>query len=267
MKQPIGFFIVMAACFWVAQKAPGQPAKILKSNGNAAVISAGANKGIHVGNFMTVYRQVNTGWRPMTYVQVTRTNGRLSRISLVPIAPQVKLLAGDRVLPSKAAGQASLSPSTNGSVPLFQRNHRAGRVKGVYLGPSIGIFTPIAEMEKIFKNTYSYGGILGVQFRPDLDVSARFLFTVHENDWSLWNIQLLGRRYSQDGFLFDFGYGVLYPQIWEGGFISLGFCGGLGYTFPVAYDTWCEFGFIYSYYPHFIKDTAQFLNIELRLIY
>lgn len=244
-----------------------QPAKILKSRGSTAVINAGTNLGIKVGNYFTVYRHIGARWKPFTYVQTTRVTQRLARIELVPVAPRIPLRIGDRVLPARVSEKTKRALSKlNSPELLIPKRNSDKRIKGLYLGPTTGIFVPLGDMDDAFETTYSYGGVLGLQFRPDLDVNARFLFTVHGDDWSLWNIQILGRRYSPDGFLFDFGYGVLYPQIWEGGYISLGFCGGLGYTFPVAMDTWFEFGVLYSYFPHFINDPAQFITMELRLI-
>lgn len=241
----------------------GQSSKILKSTGNVGVIDAGTNMGIKVGNYFTVYRKIGMRWKPFTYVQATKTRPRISRVELIPVAPQIQLMAGDRVLPVKTS--TSLSKINSPEVISPIRN-TSERIKGVYLGPSMGIFIPLEGMDNAFETTYCYGGVLGLQFRPDMDVNMRFQYSAHGDTWSLWNIQLLGRRYSQDGFLFDLGYGILYPQIWEGGFISLGFCGGFGYTFPITNDTWFEFGFLYSYYPHFIRDIAQFLTLELRLI-
>ncbi|MBN2104990.1 hypothetical protein JW835_13195 [bacterium] len=244
-----------------------QQAKIIKAIGRIAVIDAGISAGIRVGNYFTVYRHVGARWKPFTYVQVTKSSPRLARVELVPVAPKINLQTGDRVLPAKLSKKTreSLSRMNQPELLVPKRNSSTG-IKGVYLGPSTGLFMPLGEMEDVFETTYSYGGVLGLQFRPDLDVNARFLYTVHGDEWSLWNIQLLGRRYAQDGFMFDLGYGILYPQIWEGGYISLGFCGGLGYTFPIAYNTWFEFGVLYSYYPHFIRNTAQFITMELRLI-
>jgi len=242
-------------------------AKILKSVGGVAVIGAGKNAGIHVGDYFTVYRHLGGRWKPITYVQVTKTNQRLAKVKLVSVAPKIRLRTGDHVLPAKISKKTkSALARMNQPELLIPTRNASSRIKGVYLGPTTGLFMPLGDMEDIFETTYSYGGVLGLQFRPDLDVNAKFLYTVHNDEWSLWNIQLLGRRYAQDGFLFDFGYGILYPQIWEGGYISLGFCGGLGYTFPIAYDSWFEFGVLYSYYPHFINNTAQFITMELRLI-
>jgi hypothetical protein len=244
----------------------GQQARILKSIGNIAVISSGAERGIKRGDFFTVYRKMGAGWKPLTYVQVTRINPRLSRVEMLPMAPQIPLQPGDRVLSYKYSKSVPALSRMGQPELLFPTFGMGNQSKGLYAGPVVGLFIPLDNMADDYETTLCYGAVLGLKFRSDLDICAKFLFTAYEEDYSLWNVQMLGRRHSNAGFTMDFGYGVLYPQIWQFADISLGFCGGMGYCFQATSFTCFEFGVLYSYYPHFMQDTAQFLTMELRLM-
>ncbi|MBN1780515.1 hypothetical protein JW948_05265 [bacterium] len=259
--------VLLMVLLMTAPQLDAQQAKVIRTTGKVAVINAGSNLGIKLGQYYTVYRYTNAHWKPFTYVRVNKLNNRISRVERISVAPQIAMKAGDRVLPAKTARNNNNALSNvNQPEMLIATRHPGSRIKGIYVGPMCGSFVPLGDLDDLFETSVNYGGILGIQLRPDLDVSARFLFSTHENNWSLWNVQLLGRRYTQDGFLVDLGYGVLYPQIDEGGYISLGFCGGFGFSFPLAYNAYIEFGVLYSYYPRFVRDTAQFLTTELRLI-
>ena len=244
----------------------GQQAKILKSAGNIAVISAGAERGIKRNDFFTVYRKIGAGWKPLTYVQATRIAPKISRVEMLPMAPQIPLKSGDRVLSFQYSKSVPALSRMRQPEILFPGSGNDNQLKGIYAGPAAGVFIPLDNMADDYETTLCYGGVLGLKIRSVLDISAKFLYTAYDEDYSLWNLQLLGRRHSRAGFTVDFGYGVLYPQINQFADIALGFCGGMGYCFQATSLTCFEFGALYSYYPHFMQDTAQFLTMELRLM-
>ncbi|HEX9935368.1 MAG TPA: hypothetical protein VGB38_09245, partial [bacterium] len=150
--------------------------------------------------------------------------------------------------------------------PVYQGEKR------VYLGPQIGAFVPVGEMADIFESSFGYGGIIGAQFRKNLDVCLQFFFAAKKDEWSFWNLQLLGRRYLNTNVLFDFGYGITYPEYVShglyggGGNIQLGLSLGLTYNAPFSSSTWFEMGVLYQYYPNFAEHAGQFFTIQGRLL-
>lgn len=265
-------FMLMVLIFWGATVL-GQDIKILKTNGMIAVIGEGTTGGLQQGDYVLVKRFINDSWKNITYAVVTHVRSSMSRIKVSESAPQLPLKLGDVVekinmnsLP--VAKKSAPDKPTSVASPVNKNN------KLIYLGPTAGAFIPLGDMKDVFQNSVGYGGILGIRFRQDLDVSMRFFYTAEGSKWSFWNVELLGRRYYGGGFLVDFGYGICYPEIASGamGFsnggetIRLGFIGGFGFTFPVALSTRFEIGGLFHYYPHFGDKTGNFITAQGRLI-
>lgn len=246
-----------------------QNARILSSSGKIAVINIGSTEGVKTGDLFGILRSSNGQWNEVAQARAARVTPQLTRIELTDQYANRSILESDRVV--RFQGQASAPASTTSARPAQQAqyNPTPKNVKGVYLGPTCGFFIPLGDMKDVFESRLGYGGILGFQFREDLDVSMRFFFTAKSTEWSFWNLQLLGRRYFETNFTFDFGYGISYPQMGGtigSGAIRLGFIGGLGFTFPIAMKTWFEIGCLYHYYPQFGDKAGQFMTIQGRLL-
>jgi hypothetical protein len=158
--------------------------------------------------------------------------------------------------------------ASSGGISIRPVPRTETRVKNVYLGPIAGVFVPQGDMRDVFDVQIGYGGTVGLQFRPDLDVSARFFFVTKE-DWSFWNLQMVGRKYFTQNVLWDLGYGVAYPQAsgFDGsGLIRLGFLTGIGFTVQAGLDTWLELECLYHYYPNFGDKAGQFITVQAGLI-
>jgi hypothetical protein len=252
-----------------------QEYSVLRSSGDAAVIDAGSADGIQSGDQMRVFRRQAGSESEIATTRVTHVLFNMTRIEVTERFGNETILQGDFAARIKETSiqtqeEAGSSQEYQEYSPGLKQQKQTQRVKGVYLGPTAGVFLPLGEMKEVFKNNFGYGGILGLQFKPDLDVSMRFFFTAKSTEWSFWNIQLLGRRYVNERILFDFGYGISYHKIGAAqlgsGDILLGFIAGTGYTFPVGMNTWFELGCLYHYYPNFGDKAGQFMTIQGRLI-
>ncbi|NQT24857.1 hypothetical protein HQ585_05860 [candidate division KSB1 bacterium] len=266
---------LLLLCLWTSSSM-AQEFSVLRSSGDAAVIDAGSADGIQSGNLFRVYRREAGTEKDIATVQVTHVLFNMTRIEVTERVGNETILQGDlaeRIEETSIQTQEESGSSLgyqDYSPGLSQRTPAQQRVKGVYLGPTAGMFIPLGDMKDVFENNFGYGGILGLQFKPDLDVSMRFFFTAKSTEWSIWNLQLLGRRYVNERILFDFGYGILYPKVGAAalgsGDILLGFIAGTGYTFPAGMNTWIELGVLYHYYPNFGDKVGQFMTIQGRLI-
>ncbi len=250
----------------------GQSMEILKSNNMAGVIYVGGNN-LKVGDFVVVRRMQNGYWQDVTYAEVTRIKNNYARIQVIDNGPQVPLRKGDLAVMMGDINELTGGFASNGK-GIDSSNYRKSHdeFKLIYLGPSVVFFSPLGDMKEFYETQLGYGGIFGVRFRPELDVSLRFSYIVKNGEWSIWNIQLLARRYYSNVLLFDFGYGILYPQGCGvggsnfGGSIRLGFLGGLGVSFPVAFKTRFEIGGLFHYYPDFGNGSGTFLTFQGRLV-
>ena len=268
-----------------ASSGAAQEFSVLRSSGDAAVINAGSADGIQSGDLFRVYRRDSGGEREIATARVTHVLFNMTRIEVTERVGNATILQGDLAEriedtaiqaqeESGAAGgyEASGSSSRSQEYTPGLRPQRPGaqRKQGVYLGPTAGMFLPLGDMKEAFQDNFGYGGIVGLQPKPGIDVSLRFFFTAKSTDWSFWNLQLLGRRYLNERFLFDFGYGVSYYKVGEAdlgsGNVILGFIAGTGYTFPIGMNTWFEIGCLYHYYPNFGDKAGQFVTIQGRLI-
>lgn len=274
-KQLAGRIIVLLFIFFVNAAGLPQEYPVLRSAGDAAVIDAGTADGIQTGDLFRVFRREAGREVDVATTRVTHVLFNMTRIEVTERVGDETILQGDiaekmEETSMQVAEESGPSSDYETYSPGLQRPAPAQRVKGVYLGPTAGMFLPLGEMKDVFENNFGYGGILGLQFKPDLDVSMRFFFTAKSTEWSFWNLQLLGRRYVNERILFDFGYGISYHKIgasmFGSGDILLGFIAGTGYTFPVGMNTWMELGCLYHYYPHFGDKAGQFMTIQARLI-
>lgn len=270
------FLCIVVFLFW-ASLANSQGIQVLKSNGKAAVINEGTWAGVKKGELMAVNRFMNDGWKVITYAEVTHVRNNMARIQIVDDAPQVKMQIGDTVEKFHSNSSNPTRPNSvrNENSSSYSRfNPHGENMKSIYLGPTTGAFIPLGDMKDTFEDHLGYGGIIGTRFRSDLDVSMRFFYAAQNSEWTFWSVQLLGRRYFSNNFLLDFGYGICYPEVVGGmtGFsggaetIRLGFLGGLGYVFPIAFTTQFEIGCLFHYYPNFGESSGQFLTIQGRLI-
>lgn len=271
-----GWFVGLLLLGLLPSPGMAQEFSVLRSAGDAAVIDAGSADGIQSGDLFRVFRRESGGEKDIATARVTHVLFNMTRIEVTERVGNETILQGDlaeKIEETSVQAQEESGASQGYqqySPGLQQQRTPVQRVKGVYLGPTAGMFLPLGDMKDAFENNFGYGGILGLQFKPDLDVSMRFFFTAKSTEWSFWNLQLLGRRYVNERILFDFGYGISYHKIGDAllgsGDILLGFIGGIGYTFPIGLNTWFELGCLYHYYPHFGDKTGQFMTIQGRLI-
>ena len=265
----------------IASSGMAQEFSVLRSAGDAAVIDAGSADGIQSGDLFRVFRRETGGEREVATTKVTHVLFNMTRIEVTERVGDETILQGDvaerieeTAIQAQEESGADLSYQESSSYetysPGLRQRSRAQRSDGVYLGPTAGMFLPLGDMKDVFENNFGYGGIVGLQPKPGLDVSMRFFFTAKSSDWSFWNLQMLGRRYLNDRFLIDFGYGVSYYKVgasqYGSGNVILGFIGGLGLTFPIGLNTWFEIGCLYHYYPNFGDTAGQFMTIQGRLI-
>lgn len=266
--------LILLLTGFASASAAAQEYRVIRSAGDAAVIDAGSADGIQSGDLFRVFRRQGGSEREVATARVTHVLFNMTRIAVTERTGNETILEGD--LAEKIEEASMGTPEQSGpavnrrTAPSGLQRPPAQRVKGVYLGPTAGMFLPLGDMKDVFENNFGYGGILGLQFKSDLDVSMRFFFTAKSTEWSFWNLQLLGRRYVNERVLFDFGYGISYHKIgaaqFGSGDILLGFIGGTGYTFPVGMNTWMELGALYHYYPHFGDKAGQFITMQARLI-
>ncbi|HDQ44813.1 MAG TPA: hypothetical protein ENN17_04825 [bacterium] len=252
-------------CLIMSAALHAQNVRIVSSAGRIAVINIGSDDGVRTDDEFGIMRAVGVQWNEVARARAVRVTPQLTRIELTDQYAGRSILESDRIVRFQRGGTAS--PSAGAARPSSPSTPR--NVRGGYLGPTCGFFIPLSDMKEIFETRLGYGGILGLHFREDLDVSMRFFFAAKSTDWSFWNLQLLGRRYFETHFTFDFGYGIAYPRMHGAvgsGDIRLGFIGGLGFTFPVGMKTWFELGCLYHYYPQFGEKAGQFMTIQGRLL-
>jgi hypothetical protein len=269
---------------------------VIRISGNTAVISEGTGGGLKKGDRVQISRLINGGWLDIATGAITEISYNQSTIQIADGSPLVK--PGDKV--ERIAPLPEERKTTMRSAPVPQRqvqaptptrrtvNQPARRAAAsqprqnrnavyqdgqrVYLGPQIGAFIPVGDMEDAFESAFGYGGIVGVQFRRNVDICMQFFFAAKKDEWSFWNLQMLGRRYLSPNFIFDFGYGIAYPEFIRQGFasgggnIQLGLSGGLSLHFPVSPGVSFEVGALYEYFPSFGEDGGQFFNIQGRLL-
>ncbi|MBN2030804.1 hypothetical protein JW824_11225 [bacterium] len=260
-----------------------QNIQIIKTSDIIAVINQGYMDGIQKGDYFVVRRLINNTWRDITYAEAIDARENMTGIKVLDIAPQISLTTDDVVEKVSLESESSMSSDsepvqtadggsaiqTNVPTSAWQRN-----TNWVYLGPAAGLFMPLGDMKELFDAALCYGGMLGFRFRRDLDMSLHFLYATKNQEWTFWNLQMLGRRYISQNFMLDFGYGVSYPEIFvsqgggsfSSGNLRLGILLGAGYTFPVALTAQFEIGFLFHVYPHFDEGSGQFLTIQGRLV-
>lgn len=266
--------------------------KVLKSTGSVAVVNGGRSHGIQVGDKVRVGRIVNGVWKEVTTAKITEVKEHISRIEMTDDGQDIQIEEGDVVIrsedsvpwePDSIKKEKSFyasdsvdfkeeKPVSNGPVLIQRGGQRSGENKKFYLGPSVGLFIPLGDMEKQFGTRLGYGGIFGFRFRKDLEVSIRFLYVTKERDWSFWNFNMLGRKTYQECFVIDFGYNILYPEkIRQKGIgnnqISMGFSGGIGLILPISWSVNVELGCLTHYYPNFGKDSGSGITLMLRFLF
>ena len=268
------FFLYPIVSLLLTSVTFSQEIKIIQSRDQIAVINQGSTGGIQEGELFAVKRFVNDIFEEITYVEVTHIRNNIARIQVMSEAPQEDLQIGDVVEKLDAGSVADRIGRHSVTENSVFSASSVSTTKFIYLGPTIGGFIPLGDMKDIFESHIVYGGILGVRFRENLDVSIRFFYTAKKNDWSLWDVQLLGRRYIGNHFLMDFGYGICYSEgsgnsngsSGGGEPIHLGFIGGMGLILPIAFKTHFEIGLLFHYYPNFGDRHGQFLTIQGRLV-
>jgi len=259
-----------------------QDIRVVESNGSVAVINGGSYAGLKVGDTVRIMRLRNSSWKEISRARITQVRPKLARIEIVDGQPLVNFKPGDFVMKVRLSGQTQVNnipvekiPDTN-----FSR-FSPYRLRGVYLGPTSGIFVPFGNLTKFVETTYGYGGLLGMKFRNNFDVNMRFFYSYKEPDWYFWTIMVLGRKYLDRNLLIDLGYGISYPiledasgsSIQKNGvlyfrnpLVSLGVVGGLSYILEMSDSMWFEIGFLGHYYPHFAGREGTFFTIQGRLI-
>jgi len=279
----------------------GQSINVIKITGNTAEITEGTAGGIRKGDWVKISRLTGGVSIEITTAQVIQATYNTSTIQIPEGAAKVKL--GDKVektsipvVADKKKDTPSTSTEKSRSTPVRKEPIRqpvqttsqpsretsaatARRTtapsypidKKVYLGAQAGMFIPVGDMADFYESCFAYGGIIGAQFRKNLDICLQFFFAAKKNKWSFWNVQMLGRRYLNPNVIFEFGYGVAYPENLRAGFagggnIQLGLCTGLTYSVPMSNSMWFELGALYQIYPNFGEKAGQFVQLQGRLL-
>jgi hypothetical protein len=261
-----------------------QDIHVVESNGSVAVISGGKEAGLRVGDMVRIMRLRNNSWKEISRAKITEVRPNLARIQIVEGAPLVNFKSGDFVMKVRLAAQAQTMVN---DAPIEQvvpnRNfspYSPYRLRGTYLGPTSGVFIPLGDLKDFLQPAFGCGGIVGVKFRNNFDITMRFFYSYKSPDFYFWDILVLGRRYLDQNFLLDVGYGIGYPVIEEkvealelnGRFsfdyplVSLGFVAGMSYVLELSPSMWFEIGFLAHYHPNFAGESGQFVTIQGRLI-
>jgi len=252
----------------------GQGFKIIESNGLAAVISGGRNNNIKKGDILSVLRLEEDVWVELTFAEVTHARGDMARIQVADGAPLVSLRVGDQVrklrVQEDPGGRQNGQTSTKASYQLLMRRDPTGQ----YLGPFLGVLIPTGKLRDYFNTTVGYGGMIGNRFKNDWDIAVRFFYASQDikAEWTMWNLQFLGKKHYNQRMIFDFGYEIAYRGL-EGydylanksGNFKLGFIGGMGLAIPISRSARFEVSGLIHYYPSFIEYSAQYFTIEARL--
>ena len=268
-----GCILVLALCFPVL----GQNIKVIRTEGTAAIINAGSTQGYRAGGQVWVMRLRHGMWQQVSRARITQVTPSASRIEVAEGAPMVTFKPGDMIVKislsprSRAAFSAASERSASDALNPTQEFQKP---VGVYVGPTLDMLLPQGEMRKCFDDEFGYGAMLGFQFQSRVDISIRFMYASRNDEWSFWNLQLLGRLYDSSNLFADFGYGICYPSIADRFIpvigkvetIRMGFIAGAGYPLPISMNKQFEIGFLYHFYPNFGHETGQFLSVHGRLI-
>jgi len=255
-----------------------QEIRVIRTEGPVAVINAGSNIGFREGGQVRVVRMKNGMWKEISRATITKVTPDMARIEVVEGAPMVTFKPGDIVvkISLNSNSKINIQAASDNSYQTDSSNPSAEfqRPRGAYVGPTVDMLLPQGDMKECFDNRVGYGAMVGFRFQSSFDVSIRFMFAARSNEWSFWNLQLLGRVYDASNLFADFGYGICYPSIADRFLASfgniqtvrMGFVLGAGYPFPVSSNKQFEVGVLYHYYPNFGKNAGQFFSIHGRLI-
>jgi len=258
-----------------------QDIRVIRVEGSSAIINAGSNLGFRQGGLVRVMRMRNGMWKEISSARIVQVTPDVASIEVASGAPAVTFRPGDLVVKLSLTNRTTtngastaLSPSSSQENPQAAESLGMRRTRGVSVGPSVDMLLPQGEMRTCFDDRIGYGGVLGFQFQNNFDLSIRFIFASRRDDWSFWDLQLLGRLYDASNLFADFGYGICYPSIHSkyveecGNIetIQMGFVLGAGYPLPLSMNKQFEIGFLYHYYPSFGKTSGQFFTLHGRLI-
>ena len=255
----------------------GSDIQIIESSGLAAVINAGKSQGIEKGELLSVNRYKDEKWIEITYAEVTHSRRKIARIQVADGAPLMALRVDDIVKPfnwdkktSESAAKIKEGRTSASTIRFLSLEDE----KGLYIGPMVSYFIGVGELRKVMDSRVGYGGILGNRLREDWDISLRFYFAATPQKWTLWDIQILGRKFWDRTFLVDFGYGLTYRAIssmstvnifGNPGNLRLAFIVGCGFSIPLTMNSSFEVGGLYHYYPNFYDQPAGFFTLGVRL--
>jgi hypothetical protein len=258
-----------------------QEIHVVESNGSVAVISGGAYAGLKVGDAVRIMRLRNNSWKEISRARITEVKPNLARIEIVNGAPLVNFKSGDFVMKVRLAAQTRVNnmPIERVPEPNFSR-FSPYRSRNVYLGPTSGVIVPFGKLSNYIGTTFGYGGLVGIKFRNNFDVTIRFFYSYKEPDWYFWNIMVLGRRYLDKNLMVDLGYGIGYPIVaktsevietngelfFKNPLVSLGIAAGMGYVLELSDSMWFEIGILGHYYPNFAGHPGTFVTIQGRLL-
>jgi hypothetical protein len=259
-----------------------QEIRVVESNGSVAVVNGGAYAGLKVGDTVRIMRLRNSSWKEISRARITEVKPKLARIEIVDGAPLVNFKTGDFVMKVRLAAQTRVNnmPIERIPDPNFSR-FSPYRSRGVYLGPSSGVFVPFGNLTKYIGTSFGYGGLVGMKFRNNFDINVRFFYSYKDPDWYFWSMMVLGRKYLDNNLMMDLGYGIGYPIVegrsgesiqkdgvlyFRNPLISLGIVAGMGYVLEISDSMWFEVGILGHYYPHFAGEQGTFFTIQGRLI-
>lgn len=268
----ISFITLLLPFFAIAKDV-----KVIESSGLAAIINAGKSQGINKGELLSVRRYQGGQWVEITFAEVTHSRRKMARIQVADGAPLKALKVNDVVYPidwsNKTSERAAKVKNGKASVSTIRFLSLQDQ-EGMYIGPMVNYFIPIGDMRKVYEEQIGYGGILGSRLRADWDITVRFYSVSNPQRWSIWDLQLVGRKYWDRTFLVDFGYGLTYRAFLSNDFIGLfggagniklGFLIGCGFSLPLSVNSSLEFGGLYHYYPDFGVRSASFFTVGARL--
>jgi hypothetical protein len=258
----------------------GQDIRVIESNGSMAVISGGKEAGLKLGDTVRIMRLRNDSWKEISRAKITEVLPNIARIEIVQGAPLVNFKPGDFVMKVRLASRSRPAEIPIQRLPdLNFSKYSPYRSQNVYLGPTAGVFIPIGDLRQYIDPSFGCGGMVGIKFRNNFDITTRFFYSYDNPNWYFWSILVLGRRYLDKNFLLDIGYGIGYPVIeskveaversgkftFDFPLISLGFVCGMGYVLEMSDSMWFELGFLAHYYPNFAGEPGTFITVQGRL--
>lgn len=273
-KPKIIHILFLSLFFFISSECLAKRIYVLRCSENTGVINEGLDGGVMEGDTLSIIRQIDKTWRIIANGLVTKSEKNISRIIIIhPILDKI-LKEGDFVVKKEILNNHQLrhGEQKHQTMESFSPIHLH---RNIHLGPSIGIFIPLGNIEKLFDVTFTYGGYLGWKLRNQSELSFSFFYTTMSSSENFWNLDMVGRKTIGRHFIYDIGYCLSYSNIDHEtmqkydftGVHSLGFCIGCAYAATIDINSQFEIGFHYYLYPHYTDKLGHFINIKSKFLF